>query len=330
MNSCSENSSNFNHTSENSEGLFIIFPILNFAQLILMILLGSLIIYCVFINKTLRDPVSILMASVTAILMLYSIPHLLFSISVLTDLPLLGDCGKLSGHIYIILPVIQWSIETFTVGLIATVQFLTIKYGRKRVTKCKVLPVFAALVILSIVLTVVEDSIDITLRHEFCHVKIRGSLCAVSPTSDSINATATVLEYLIPFTVTMVISYMSHRKIKEMDSDHSVIRSVIMMSVTTILAGFVAKIPLLACVFWATNTGSIVAHLMLTLLIPLDPLCILLLFATTHKTIRGELMKIICNYVKCPTHQQPEVNITLSHQYQGSQAKVKTLLVRHK
>ena len=48
------------------------------------------------------------------------------------------------------------------IGLMATVQFLTIKYGRKKVSNCKVLPVFAVLVILSIVLTIVENAVDIT------------------------------------------------------------------------------------------------------------------------------------------------------------------------
>ena len=88
----------------------------------------------------------------------------------------------------------------------------------------------------------------------------------------------------------------------EMDSDHSVIRSVIIMSVTTILAAFVAKIPLLACVFWAANTRNIVAYLMTAFLIPLEPLCILFLFATIHKTIRHELVEIICHWIKCQSY----------------------------
>ena len=147
--------------------------------------------------------------------MFLSITYLLIGISVLTDLPLAGDCSNLSGNIFLILAVIQsWHMGTFTVGLIATIQFLTIIYGRKKVTNCKVLPVYAALVILSIVLTILENAVDITLMHGFRRVKISGSLCAVGSTSNPVALIAVVLGYLIPFTVTMVMSYMSHRKIK--------------------------------------------------------------------------------------------------------------------
>ena len=257
---------------------------------ILVVLMGSKIIYCVYINKTLRDPVSVVMASATVFLMLLTIPIVLFGLSLLTDLPLLGDCSNLTGNIFLIMATIMYIVDFFSVVLIATVQFLTIKYGRKKVTNCKVLPVFAALVILSVLIAIVENVVQnniINLR-----VKIRGSLCMLDPNASPIYAMIAVLGYLIPFAVTMVMSYMSHRKIKnsviEMDSDHSVIRSVIMMSVTTILVGFVAKIPLTACIFWATRSDNIIAYLMMSLLGPLEPLCILFLFSTIHKTIRHE------------------------------------------
>ena len=111
----------------------------------------------------------------------------------------------------------------------------------------------------------------------------------------------------------MVMSYMSHRKIKnsviEMDSDHSVIRSVHIMSVTTILAGFVTKIPLSACTIWAGNSDeNIVAYMMVLVLTPLEPLCVLFLFATIHKTIRHEFVATICKCVKCLARPEPEDN----------------------
>ena len=164
MNNCSENnsassttqycSSNFNHTSERSDVSFIIASILSFTESILMILLGSQIMYFVYINKTLRDPVSVVMASVTISVMFFAIPSVLFALSLLIDLPLLGDCSNLTGNIFVSIPTSQWNIDDFSVGLIATIQFLTIKYGRKRVTKCKVLPAFAALVILSVLIAI--------------------------------------------------------------------------------------------------------------------------------------------------------------------------------
>ena len=84
------------------------------------------------------------------------------------------------------------------------------------------------------------------------YTKIRGSLCTIPNNTISIlaiPAAVLVLRYAIPFTATMIMSYMLHRKIKncviEMDSDHSVARSVLTMSVVTITTVFVTKIPFL-------------------------------------------------------------------------------------
>ena len=137
-------------------------------------------------------------------------------------------------------------------------------------------------------------------------VKIRGSLCMLHSNAGPIYAIAIALGGLIPFTVTMVMSYMSHRTIRnsviEMDSDHSVIRSVIMMSVTTILVCFVTKIPMAICVFWATRSDNVIAYLIISLLGPLEPLCIVFLFSTIHKTIRHEFLGTF----KCGA--RPELN----------------------
>ena len=311
---CSENNftscSDFNHTSESSDA-FIISSILSFVENILIVLLGSQILYCVYINKTLRDPVSVVIASLTVSLMLFTIPSVLFGLSLLTDLPLVGDCSNVTGNIFLIDPAIQWNIGDFSVGLIATIQFLTIKYGRKKVTNCKVLPVFAALVILSVLNSIVINAVENNIMQGTkLRVKIRGSFCLVHADAGPLAAIQIVLGYLIPFTVTMVMSYMSHRMVRnsvvEMDSDHSVIRSVLIMSVTTILAAFVTKIPSAICVFWATNSESIVAYLMITMLASLEPLCILLLLSTIHKTIRHELVGIICKYIKCGARPEPK------------------------
>ena len=315
MNNCSENnsassttqycSSNFNQTSE-SRVLYIISSILCFVESILMVLLGSQIMYSVYINKTLRDPVSVVMASATVFLMLFTIPIVLFGLSLLTDLPLLGDCSDVS---FITIPAFMYVTDNYSIGLMATVQFLTIKYGRKKVTNCKVLPVFAALVILSVLIAIVGNVLQNIMQGNNPREKIRGSLCVINANAGPIYAIASVLGYLIPFTVTMVMSYMSHRTVRnsviEMDSDHSVIRSVIIMSVTTILVAFVMQIPVTVSFFWAINSHNIVAYQMMSLLAPPEPLCFLFLFATIHKTIRHELLENICKYIKCGALPEP-------------------------
>ena len=136
MNNCSENHSvsistqnyNSNLTYAGEAGVDIVIPILDLALIVLTLLLGSGIIYCVYHNKTLRDPVSILIVSVAAALMVLTIIYSLYSLSILTDLPLIGDCNNLSGNIILIVITFHFFFVCFTIGLIATVQFLTIKY----------------------------------------------------------------------------------------------------------------------------------------------------------------------------------------------------------
>ena len=317
MNNCSENHSesistqncNSNLTYAGEAGVEIAIPILNLALIVLTLLLGSGIIYCVYHNKTLRDPVSVLIVSVAATLMVLTIVYSLYSLSILTDLPLIGDCNNLSGNIILIVITFHFFFVCFTIGLIATVQLLTIKYGRKRVTKQKVIPVFAALVFLAMVLSIVDNVADNISTHSTSRIKIRGSVCALNvSTANPIFAISIMLGYVIPLTVTLVMSCATHRTLKncvvEMDTDHSVVRSVLVMSVVTVLLCFVSKIPLFGLIAWAYNVSSVrnFAYLIVSLQASLDPPCTLLLFITIHKTIRhtvAELFgKLYTNLVK--------------------------------
>ena len=100
-------------------------------------------------------------------------------------------------------------------------------------TKQKVLPVFAVLVFLATVLPVVENVADNTSTHTTSHVKIRGSVCVYNVSTA--NPIFIMLGYVIPLTVTLVMFYSTHRTLKncvvEMDTDHSVVRSVLVMNV---------------------------------------------------------------------------------------------------
>ena len=307
MNNCSENHSesigtqhcNSSLTYE-GEAVDVIIPILDLAFIILTVVLGSEIIYCVYHNKTLRDPVSVLIVSVVLTLMVLTIIYSLYSLSILTDLPLIGDCSNLSGNIFVIVVTFQFFFICFSVGLISTVQFLTIKYGRKRVTKQKVLPVFAALMFLAMVLPVVEIVADNTSTHATSHVKIRGSACAINVSTGNPNlAISIMLGYVIPLTVTLVMSCTTHRTLKncvvEMDTDHSVVRSVLVMNVTTILLCFVGKIPIFGLIAWETNVNSVrnFAYLIVSLQASLDTPCTLLLFIIIHKTIRHTVAELL-------------------------------------
>ena len=249
MNNCSENHSESISTQNCKSNLIyageagynIAIPILDLVLIVLTLLLGSGIIYCVYHNKTLRDPVSVLIVSVAATLMVLTIIYSLYSLSVLTDLPLIGDCIVIHR----------------------------------------------------------ENVADNTSTHATSHVKIRGSMCVLyASTANPIFAISTMLGYVIPLTVTLVMSCTTHRTLKncvvEMDTDHSIVRSVLVMSVVTILLCFVSKIPLFGLIVWAYNVSSIrdFAYLIVTLQESLDPPCTLLLFITIHKTIRHTVAEL--------------------------------------
>eukprot|EP00731_Ephydatia_muelleri_P002374 Em0001g2374a len=79
-----------------------------------------------------------------------------------------------------------------------------------------------------------------------------------------------VLGHGVPFVITLVTSYMTYRTVKngivETDNDNSVTRSVLIMNVTTIVTILISKtVPLPALIYWATTTGSTIAHGILTL-----------------------------------------------------------------
>ena len=293
---------------------------------IFTMLLGCEIIYCVFTNRKLRDPVSALIATVTVLLMIITTPmDLLFALSILVDVPLVGDCSNQSRHLVFIMGAFQWNTVAFSVGLIATVQFLVTKYG-KQVTTVKVLIVQAALVFVSMVMS---SLLGRTWGAVGCGyaIKMRGSLCAGNR-GGSLPAFAigTSLGYITPLVVTFAMSYMLHKKVKnsvvEMDSDHSVAKSVFTMSVFTILTAFLLKIPMLGCLFWASNTGSRAASILIVVFAAPESVCILFLFVTIHKTIRRTMIASISKYVKCLARPEPEGDIVVTKLYRNHAIQV--------
>ena len=318
-----EESCNSNMT-DSSGGDIIAFPILLamflITMFILTMLLGCEIIYCVFTNRKLRDPVSALIATVTVLLMIISIPLLLlFALSILVDMPLVGDCTNQSRRLVLIMVPFQWNTVALSVGLIATVQFLVTKYG-KRVTKVKVLLVQAALVFVSMVIS----SVGGTWAAAGCGyaIKIRGSLCAGKGGGSLPSVVmGTSLGYITPLVVTLAMSYMLHRAVKnsvvEMDSDHSVAKSVITMSVVTILTAFLLKIPMFGCLIWASNTGNRAAYFLIGVFSSTESVCILFLFVTIHKAIRRTMISSISQYVKCLARPEPEGDIVVTKLYRN-------------
>ena len=284
---------------------------------ILTMLLGCEIIYCVFTNRKLREPVSALIAAVTILLMILSTPlDLLFALSILFDVPLVGDCTNQSRQMVYIIAPFQWNTVAFSVGLIATVQFLVTKYG-KRVTIVKVLMVLGALVLVSMAVEGAWGAAGCAYA-----IKIRGSLCAGKGGGSFPSVVmGTLLGYITPLVVTLAMSYMLHRKVKnsvvEMDSDHSVAKSVLTMSVVTIVTAFLCKIPMFGCLFWASNTESRAPFFLVGAFSSTESVLILFLFVTIHKTIRHTMISSISQYVKCLARPEPEGDIVVTKLYRN-------------
>ena len=306
----SENITAQSYNSSNlTYALLIVVPTVHIAISIIELYLGGHIIYFVYQKWTLRDSVSALIASVTVLLMALSIPTNLLAI--MTDLPLLGACDNSSRYLIDILVIFRWDFVAFSVGLIATVQFLVAKYGKKRVTLVKVLLVLTALAFLAMMFSI---SGNISAEVGCVRVtKIRGSICAIA--YDHYGPAVVVwifLGYVVPCIVTMVMSYMTNRTVRtsviEMDNDHSVIKSVLVMSIVTIITAFVLRIPLNALFIWAINTGNHNAYLLMTPLSAVEPLYILLLFTTLHKSLRLAMAAAIKTYFKCLARpEEPDV-----------------------
>ena len=288
--------------------VFTIFSILELTIFILKLLLGCVVIYCLYRSKMLRDPVSALMTSVAASFMILSIPlNLLVGLSILIDQPSIQSCNILFLYFTAIIVASQWYLITFSIGLIATVQLLIIKCGRKRVSTRKVLLAFAVLLSFVMAFSIVQCVVG--LWNETFTV-VAGLIYTV--TSDDVTfLIGMVLGHGVPFVITLVTSYMTYRTVKngivEVDNDNSVTRSVLIMNVTTIVTILISKtVPLPALIYWATTTSSTIAHGIITLLLAVEPFYVLFLFITVHKTIRCTVVAAINGCIKSPNSVWPE------------------------
>lgn len=120
--------------------------------------------------------------------------------------------------------VFQWYLAMFSIGLIATVEFLIIKYGRKRVSTSKVLSAFAVLLFVARLALPTAQGAVVGLRNA-AFEKIAGLLYSTCAATNPFRAIGLILGYLVPFVITLVTTYMLYRTVKngvvERDSDNS-------------------------------------------------------------------------------------------------------------
>ena len=302
-------SDNLTRASGEHSTVLTIFAILEFAIFILKLLLGSVVIYCLYRSKMLRDPVSALMTSVAASLMVLSIPlNLLVGLSVLIDQPPIGSCNiRFLLITVLIITVSQQYLIPFSIGLIATVQFLIIKYGLKRVSTRNVLSAFALLMSFAMGFSIVHIALGLW---NATVIQITGLLFALTRAEHTVQILL-LLGHVVPMVITLVTSYMTYRTVKngivETDNDNRVTKSVLIMNVTTMTTDVFSKIVTLpAFIYWTTTPEDTIANVMLTLFLGVEPFYLLILFITIHKTIRCTIVAAISDCIKSSNSVWPE------------------------
>eukprot|EP00731_Ephydatia_muelleri_P002353 Em0001g2353a len=286
-----QNCSSYNLTRARAPVLTI-FAILELAIFMLKLLLRCVLIYYLYRSKMLRDPVFALMTSVAASLMILSIPlNLLVGLSVLIDQPPIGSCNiRFLLVTVLVIAGLQVYLIPFSIGLIATVQFLIIKYGLKRVSTRNVLSAFALLMSFTVGFSIVHSAV---VLWNATITQITGLLFALTSSEPTVLIVL-LLGLGVPMVITLVTSYMTYRTVKngivETDNDNRVTKSVLIMNVTTITTHvFINTVTSPSFFYWTTTPEDTTASVMLTLFLGVEPFYVLILFIAIHKTIRRTL-----------------------------------------
>ena len=249
------------------------------------------------------------MTSVAASLMILSIPlNLLVGLSVLIDQPAIGSCNiRFLLVTVLIIASLQVYLIPFSIGLIATVQFLIIKYGLKRVSTRNVLSAFALLMSFAMGLSIVHSAVGLW---NATITQISGLLFTLTSTESPVLIVV-LLGLSVPMVITLVTSYMTYRTVKngivETDNDNRVTKSVLIMNVTTITTDVFSKaVTSPVFLYWTTTPEGTIANVMLTLFLGVEPFYLLILFITIHKTIRCTIVAAISGCIKSPNSVWPE------------------------
>ena len=281
-----------------------------FVVIVPSLLLGITILYRVLSDKKMRDPVTTLFcAETTAVTVSPAVIGLLVDISMIADLPLLGSCSNRSRAIYNATTFFLRMLNPWQVVLISTVQFIVIKNGVRNVTTSRVLIAFGIVTAIAAV-----TSILLTVPSEYAGVlsKIRGSWCVSNDvlTRNSIfqSAIAAVTIFIMPATLVSVASIKSYQIIKKsvIDSDKAIIRSVIFVSVTTLVIEFMFKLPLAIISYLSlvlNNTHILYFGISFS---DTEYCFILLLFMTTHRGIRNAVFSKVIHYFKKQNTVSPQ------------------------
>ena len=203
--------------------------------------------------------------------------------------------------------VLQIYLIPFSIGQIATVQFLISKYGLKRVSTRNVLSAFALLMSFAMGFSIVHSAVALW---NATITQISGLHFALTRAEPTLNILL-LFGLGIPFVITLVTSYMTYRTVKsgivEIDNDNRITKSVLIMNITTIATDlFIKTVVSPAFAYWSTSPDDTISNVMLALFLDVDPFYVLILFITIHKTIRRTIVGAISGCIKSPNSVWPE------------------------
>ena len=257
--------------------------------------LGSLILSLLVANKHLRDPVSVLFGWTAVVCMVGPVSYaLLMDISLITDKPLLGDCGTFSGGLYWTLFNIFHSLLIFLIALLSITQYAIIKHGtNSSITSRRVSIIFGLLTIVTVLI-----SIPVAIGNKASHPrKIRGSFCSGNEDTSPLLISILMVyltTHVVPGVLVVIFSVLSRRKVQRdaLEGNGQLVKSVTVMNILMILSVTVTRLlPILKFLIAIPAGNDNVLSFSLTNSYELNYPIYLLLTITLHKTIRKNLIQ---------------------------------------
>ena len=270
---------------------------LGVAHILIVILpslaLGSTILSLLVANKHLRDPVSVLFGWTAVVCMVGPVSYaFLMDISLITDQPLLGDCGTFSGGLYWSLFNVFHGLLIFLAALLSLTQYVVIKHGtNSSFTSRRVSVIFGLLTIVAVLI-----SIPVAVGNKVGHPsKIRGSFCSRYEDTRPLLISVLIVyltTYVVPGVLVVIFSILSRHKVQRavLEGNGQLVKSVTVMNILMILSATVTRLlPILSFVIHIGNAN--VLSFSLTNSQELNYPIYLLLTIILHKTIRKNLIQ---------------------------------------
>ncbi len=270
------------------DGLFIGFALLHFFLVVIpSVVLGILVLATILTDKKLQDPVSLLLLPLTIQCMFGALAYgLLTDIGLIFDLPLLGSCDHVGGHVFVFLLILTQVAIMNTTAYIVVVQYVTIRLGTNRVK-----PKWNFLGCFFLFLFLLAGSLSNILPDSEITV-IRGSVCFEITEPDPTAGSIVVILYVIPPPIVIgIFAYLTVRLIKKRTiQSKKIVKNVLRIMVSTITTFLIFRFAPLILFFFEGDFRFVrevgIASWLLQYTADLSYPVLLLHILFAHKTVR--------------------------------------------